>query len=246
LSCILLLDRGNDSLKAAHAEPGGPDGAWRIETFEGHVELSSILSEAAPVGVAYSSVVPSWTRYAGEQLASSGVKSVLEAGPGVDLPFELLIEHPESLGPDRICCACGAVAMGLGEAVIVDAGTAVTVDVLSAGAFRGGAIYPGLDLVLDSLHRGTAALPHVTVDSGPPELPASNTVDAIASGAVFGIAGAVRALVERSLGSAGPDSSVLMTGGRMEIIKRHIGLEVVPVPDLLFRGLLYLYLTNLR
>ena len=136
--------------------------------------------------------------------------------------------------------------MDLTEAVIVDAGTAVTVDVLSAGAFRGGAIYPGLDMVLDSLHRGTAVLPHVTVDSDPPALPAANTVDAIASGAVFGIAGAIRALVELSLGSAGHDASVLLTGGGMETIRGHIGLDVFPVPDLLFRGLLYLYLTNLK
>lgn len=238
---ILALDRGNDSLKAALIESGKIVRRWREVAAHPERTIRRILEECSPSGIVISSVVPAWSMGALRVLRKLEVGPVIEVGPAVSLPFDLLVESPEKLGADRIAAAAGVAAAGEREAVIVDAGTAVTVDVLSREGFRGGAIFPGPGLLARSLHEGTAALP--LVDSSRPEvrLPGRNTKEAIASGIRWGLVGAVRELVSRSREALSGSASVWLTGGGAAAFEEHLGVKVKREPDLVFIGMNLLF-----
>jgi type III pantothenate kinase len=194
--------------------------------------------------VVFSSVVPDWSRSIKREIARRGDVRFLEVSAGLNLPFAVLVERPELLGSDRLAAACGAAALGHKEAVIVDAGTAVTVDVLGREGFLGGAIFPGFDLLRRSLHEGTAALPGASGTRSYIRPPGGSTEDAIVSGTFWGLIGAVGKLVELSRGSISSDAAVLLTGGDIEAIEEHIGGRAEYVPDLVFWGLNLLFELN--
>lgn len=245
MSGILLFDRGNHSLKAVLAESGGFTSRWAETSLDDRGTVKGILDSCSPDGVAFSSVVPEWTSALKNELAGRGMHPALEVGPEIRLPFEVLVDRPERLGADRICAAAGAFSMGHREAVVVDVGTAVTVDVLTSGGFLGGAIFPGIDLILASLNEGTVALPRISEIDRDPALPGRDTEEAMTAGAVWGMAGAVRALVAKSMESVPPGTGVILTGGGAGLLEGHLEVPVEIDPDLVFRGLLLLFEMNI-
>jgi type III pantothenate kinase len=136
-----------------------------------------------------------------------------------ELPLSIRVDHPERVGIDRLLNAVAANARrraGAG-AVVVDAGSAVTVDWVDPdGAFAGGAIFPGLRLMAQALHEHTALLPLVKVRSAAPPLPGTSTPAAMEAGVFWAVAGGIRALIDQlaarlAIGTAPPD--VFLTGG---------------------------------
>ena len=131
-------------------------------------------------------------------------------------PLTIRVEEPRRVGIDRLlnAVAVNELRDPLRPAVIVDSGTATTVDLVSAdGAFEGGAILPGLALSAKALHEYTALLPLVSVielGQETPEPLGRNTRTAIRSGLFWGQLGAVKELIERE---AGPNADVFITGG---------------------------------
>lgn len=244
MSGILLLDGGNYSLKAALFESGSLVRRWTLEAGGGEGSIGEILNSCSPDGVAFSSVVPSWTDGLKEELESRGMDEWLEVGSDISLPFELKLKGPEKVGPDRLCAAAGAVESGSTEAVIVDVGTAVTVDLISREGFLGGAIFPGSDLLIRSLHEGTAGLPMLGGRLIDKEPPGGSTEEAIAAGIYWGLVGAVRELVEISKLSLSHGAPVWVTGGNAESVVRHLKGPVRLEPDLVFRGLAHLAMIN--
>jgi len=114
------------------------------------------------------------------------------------LPLILKLESPSQVGIDRLLNALAAKAQVIPgtPAIIVDAGTAVTVDLLDdEGAFVGGSIFPGLQLMAEALHDHTALLPLVDLESAVPLVPAGTTDTAIAAGVHWAVAGGISALV---------------------------------------------------
>jgi type III pantothenate kinase len=215
---------------------------WRIVSDDHADAIGSVLDAASPDAVVFSSVVPGWGDTL-TRLCSAGVK-VLEAGTWLTLPFKLLVDEPDKLGPDRLAAACGARALDLDEAVIVDCGTAITVDVLNAEGFCGGAIFPGYELILGALERGTAALPGIEPAFDACALPGRSTRDAMLAGAVIGTAGAVKEMIRRSFSSFSCEPPVLVTGGGADTLEKELGLEFRSEPDLLFLGLHLLHELN--
>ena len=208
---------------------------WRFETSAGPGEAIARIAETASDGLAYSSVVPAWT----EALRAMGPEGlagrIVEAGHRSELPFTLSVEEPEAVGPDRLCAAAGAWAEGAREAVVVDAGTAVTVDLISGGSFRGGSIFPGHALLALSLHRGTALLPLIGERTAIGTPPGGSTSKAIAAGIGWGLVGAVKELVSRTLPEGG---DLWVTGGDGEVLAPHLDRSFRFDPDLVFKGLL--------
>jgi type III pantothenate kinase len=241
---ILALDRGNDSLKAALIESGKIARRWREVAAHPEKTIRRILEECTPTGIVISSVVPAWSMGALRVLRKLDIGSVIEVGPALALPFDLLVESPEKLGSDRIAAAAGVAAAGEREAVIVDAGTAVTIDVLSREGFRGGVIFPGAGLLARSLHEGTAALPLVEASRKEIRLPGKNTKEAIAAGVRWGLVGAVRELVTRSRETLSDSASVWLTGGGAAAFEEHINVKVKREPDLVFIGMDLLFALN--
>src|SRR5262245_52231159 len=146
------------------------------------------------------------------------------------LRLKVDVDEPEEVGIDRLLGVLAAkqvVAAGQ-PAIVVDAGSAVTVNLLDeAGAFAGGAIFPGLRLMAEALHDNTAQLPLVKVTEHAPVVPARSTIPAIAAGIHWAVVGGVSALL-RNLAEALPSVEplpVFLTGGDAAVI----------TPDLLDR-----------
>lgn len=251
MSIILAVDRGNNNLKAcifdAQSRSEVSTSAVKYDNSgkgEDILMIEGMISDRRPDAVAFSSVIPEWTALFLGVLDRTGVKDVFQARHDCRLPFRLLIEKPEMLGADRICAASGAFAAGFREAVIVDAGTAVTVDVLTREGFAGGAIYPGIDLITRSLGSGTAALPGIFVGGEMEKPPGRSTDEAIGRGAFWGMIGALRELIDISAGCVAEGSPVLLTGGSAAVIGRYLDRETVASPGLVLEGLVYLYRIN--
>lgn len=129
-----------------------------------------------------------------------------------DTGVALAIDHPQQAGPDRIANVVAARELGAGPTVVVDLGTATTLDVVSAdGAYAGGVILPGIEISLDALFSRAAALTPVDLVP-PPSVVGTNTSSAVRSGATYGYAAQVDGLLERLESEIGPLRTIA-TGG---------------------------------
>lgn len=165
---------------------------------------------------------------------------------GEDLPLKVKVDNPNRVGVDRLLNALAAQALVQpGEAaVLVDMGTAITVDLLDeSGAFAGGAILPGANLAAAALHAGTAALPDTSAiecDEPPPAI-GKSTEQAIVSGLYWGAVGATRELSRQFVQACPAVSQVVLTGGAacgMEQLLTDDAYAVRYVPTLTLCGLL--------
>lgn len=236
---LLAVDRGNDSLKAALFEGGRVVERFRDRDPDAR-ETTAIVRRLRPDLVAVSCVVPAWRAAFEAAFGDASPSRVVWAGHDSPLPFTIDLDDPRSVGPDRLAAAAGAAARGARSAVVVDAGTAVTVDTLAGGVFMGGAIMPGLGMMLDALHRGTAALPSLdpaqAVRTAAEGLPGRSTRGAIAAGTVEAYLGAVTRLATRSLELAPPGAVLFLTGGGSPALAGQLP-DPIHVPDLVLEGL---------
>ena len=116
------------------------------------------------------------------------------------------IDNPREVGADRLVNAVAAYERVGGPCVVVDFGTAITYDVVSAaGEYLGGIITPGAEISIDALYERAAKLPKVEL-AEPRSLIGKSTVDAIRSGIVFGFAGQVDGIVGRLREELGPET----------------------------------------
>ena len=142
--------------------------------------------------------------------------------------------EPTQLGSDRWAALVGARHLTEGSALAVNAGTAVTIDALTReGEFLGGVIVPGLDLMAAVLARGTAALPRAA--GAIAEFPRT-TADAIASGAMQSVCGAIERM-ERALVEQGSEPQILLSGGAAHEVGKYLGRPARLVPNLVLEGL---------
>ncbi len=243
MSRVLAIDRGNDSVKGALFESGRITARWGTE---GAVEeIAAWAAESKPDGAAVSSVVREWNDLYESALKGEGVGSIVIAVHDSPWPFALDIDSPGTVGPVRLCAAAAVADLGVNDAVIVDAGTAVTVDILSGGTFAGGAIMPGLDMMLRSLSDGTSALPLVRIDTGGAGgggiPPGRDTESAIRTGVLGAYRGAAANLVRLSLERFENLPPVFLTGGDAGLIVDTISPAPRLYPDLVLQGLNCLY-----
>jgi type III pantothenate kinase len=136
-----------------------------------------------------------------------------------DIPIQVKVDEPDRVGIDRILnvfAAAGRVKPGQ-PAIVVDAGSAVTVNLLDeSGAFAGGAIFPGLRLMALALHEHTAQLPLVATDGPLPDgPPAKNTEAAMRLGILHAAAGGIDALIRATSTRCSTAPRLFLTGGDM-------------------------------
>lgn len=157
---------------------------------------------------------------------------------GVELACPLRLDYatPTTLGADR-WVGCLAAHREAGRAIVVDCGTATTVNLVDEdGAFRGGPIAPGLRAIELGMRQATPALPSPRLDVEPSTLPRT-TQDAVDAGVLLGYCGLVERLVAGAIAAARGSATVFLTGGNAERVARHARLRARVVPDLLHRGL---------
>jgi len=160
-----------------------------------------------------SSTVPQlgleWTAMANRYLSHE----MLVVGPGIRTGMAIRYDNPREIGADRLVNAVAAFEKVKGAVVVVDFGTAITYDPVSAeGEYLGGIITPGVEISMEALTNRAAALPKI--DLAPPRsLIGKTTIDAIRSGIIYGYAGAVDGIVRRLRAEMGDDIEAIATGG---------------------------------
>jgi type III pantothenate kinase len=158
------------------------------------------------------------------------------------LPIKLLYATPETLGKDRVAAAAGAYRFFPGEnCLIVDAGTCITSDLLTAGGeFLGGNISPGIDMRLRAMHQFTARLPLVqrkALDAEPPyDILGWSTESAIRNGAQLGATLEIDALAEICKQRFSP-LKVILTGGDADYFAKTLKTKIFAHLDLVLVGL---------
>jgi type III pantothenate kinase len=164
---------------------------------------SSIVSSTVP------ELAPEWAemaeRYLGHQMAI--------VGPGIRTGMPIRMDNPRELGADRLVNAVAAFERFHRACIVVDFGTAITYDAISAeGEYLGGIISPGVEISLEALAARAAKLPKIDLGE-PRSLIGKTTVDAIRSGIVYGFAGAVDSIGARLRAELGDDVPTIATGG---------------------------------
>jgi type III pantothenate kinase len=143
---------------------------------------------------------------------------MLVVGPGLRTGMALRYDNPREIGPDRLVNAVAAYDRVKGACVVVDFGTALTFDPVSAeGEYLGGIIAPGVEISMEALTNRAAALPKIDL-TAPRTLIGKSTVDAIRSGVVYGFAGQVDGILRRLRAEMGDDIETIATGGLAEHI----------------------------
>ena len=168
----------------------------------------------------------------------------LVIGEDAVLGVEVRIEQPSEAGADRLVNAVGAFVAHGGPLIVLDSGTATTLDVIGAdGAFEGGAIAPGVNLSMEALHAAAAKLPRVAIQR-PAHAIGKDTVEAMQSGVYWGYVSLIEGLVDRIKAEYGQPMTVVATGGVASLF--HGATEKIDVfdPDVTIRGLLEVYRRN--
>ena len=155
----------------------------------------------------------------------------------LDVPLKISVEEPGRVGIDRLLGAVAANRLRKPDraAIVVDLGTAITVDLLDAsGTFAGGAILPGIGMSARALADQTDALPHVVMEdlAEPPAAPGKSTESAIQAGLYWGAVGAIRALVSQLASALKQQPELYFTGGASQqvadLFAQHGSVHHVP------------------
>ncbi|MDO8534044.1 MAG: type III pantothenate kinase, partial [Xanthobacteraceae bacterium] len=134
-------------------------------------------------------------------------------GPGLKTGMPIRVENPRELGADRLVNAVAAFDRLGGPCVVVDFGTAITFDAVSAdGEYLGGIIAPGVEISLNALTERAAKLPQIELTE-PERLIGKTTLEAIQSGVIYGFASQIDGIVERLREELGDEVQVIATGG---------------------------------
>ncbi len=247
---LCTLDLGNSALKLRRWELEGAGrprlaGATAIElgSADFEPELLAWLARGRASEVALSSVAA--VEVEQRVIAAcrgAGLEARATLAPGV----ENCTRTSHTVGRDRLFAARGAWEFVGASCVVIDAGTAVTVDALEAAAkprFLGGAIAPGPALMSRALHQFTARLPLVEVDATVPAL-GVDTVSALKAGVLHGFRGAVLELAGRMSSELGDAVPIVVSGGAAALLlePRLLEGDVRHEPELVHLGLLAAWL----
>lgn len=197
-------------------------------------------------GVIIASVVPTqqlaWQDFSTRYLTCL---PMLVNGQSLDTGIKIATDNPAEVGADRIVNAVAAFELYPNNVIVVDFGTAITFDCISArGEYLGGAIMPGMSISLDALASRTAKLPRIDISSPPEKAIGANTVDAIKSGLLFGYGAMVDGLIARLSAEFSEPPQIVATGGMSELISHYARSIQIVDPMLTLKGLNILYEKN--
>jgi len=164
--------------------------------------------------------------------------------PECILPVDPRVDPGTNVGPDRLANAAAAYDRHGGNVVVVDFGTATNFDVVASdGAYVGGVIAPGVNLSLEALHQGAAALPHVDI-SQPERVIGRNTVECIQSGVFWGYVSLIQGITQRIRNEFGSEMKVIGTGGLAPLFAQGEVLFDTIEDDLTMHGLTVIHRLN--
>jgi type III pantothenate kinase len=233
---ILVVDAGNSRVKwalhdgrsfvhdgrVAHAELDALDAQWSSLPEPSSIVIANVAQDE--IGLRLRHVARRWKakpRVASSRQSQAGVTN--------------LYNEPALLGVDRWAAMIAARKFTADACVVVNAGTAMTVDALTAnGEFIGGIIVPGFDMMHDALATGTARLSAQRGDFTP--FPRT-TRDAITSGTIQALCGAVERMRGAMLAARQNEPVLIFSGGAGELIAQYMGRPVRVIDNLVLEGL---------
>jgi len=199
--------------------------------------LPNEIGDEPVATIALATVAPARTGPIIEALSRRYEKPVLVVGKDLPIGIEVECDEPCKVGADRLLNAVAAYERIHAETIVVDVGTAITVDVVSdRGSFCGGAIAPGPETMLRALAEFTELLPEVSF-APPTTAVGRNTVAAMRSGTWHGTIGIVRELIGRMAAERGTNPTILVTGGAGGFVAEGLGPHARFVPHLTLEGL---------
>lgn len=249
---LLAVDIGNTTILFAGMRERKALFRFRMATDKGKLaaEYAAQLAELLRVydpggreaeGAVISSVVPELT--GALETAVNRIYGVKAAVVKRDIPpdFPIDLDYPASLGSDRVADAAAVIRDYPLPAIVFDLGTATTCSVIDeGGVFRGGLISPGVRTAAEAL-RGKASQLSSYELGDPVHLIGKNTEECMNSGIVYGHAAMIDGLIGRIERFTGKNYTVILTGGLSDLIGKHCDHAVRTDPELILRGLCYLY-----
>ncbi len=245
---FLAIDVGNSAVKGGLFEDAEPVRVFAVsveqDTHAAWEEaLRPHLDDVDVEQAGLSSVVPETADTIATVLREWVDTTVVSVRPDMPLPFTLAYETPETLGMDRLAAAAagweehGRTARPPRSVLVVDAGTAVTCEVVHRdGIYQGGIITAGPTLVQRALQTGTAQLPDVSL-TVPDDPVGRSTTTALQSGIMWGLVDAVDGLTDRLAASLPDAPRLVVTGGWGELLCNHLQSTSVHAPHLVLKGI---------
>lgn len=173
-------------------------------------------------------------------------KQPMVVGPGLKTGLNIQVDVPSQVGSDRIVIAVAALAEYKAPLILMDLGTATTIEVVEPdNTYIGGVIFPGVKISLDALTSRTAQLPGISLDK-PRQVIGRNTIDCMRSGMMYGTASMIDGLIDRMEEELGHKSTLIATGGMAQFITPLCKHEIILEKDLLLKGLSIIYQKNKR
>ena len=247
-NCVITIDIGNTSTSAGLVDI---EKLTCIESYSFPSEnvVEQIISTVKKIQVKYQSSnsfpvkVCTVIRYIQKDLhaalsAISNVGGITFVKYHENLPVKINYEDPDILGTDRIANLLYSLHKYPKEdIIIIDAGTAITIDMLSSNKeFAGGFILPGVTTQLNSLHENTSELPLIEDETGTGSFPPNSTHSAIVSGVCYGIGGGISSIIKK-LRKKFPDNKRILTcGGTWRVIESFIDFEYLFIPEITLVG----------
>ena len=173
-------------------------------------------------------------------------KQPMVVGPGLKTGLNIHMDVPSQVGSDRIVIAVAALAEYKAPLILMDLGTATTLEVVEPdNVYMGGIIFPGVKLSLDAMTTRCAQLPGISLDK-PKQVIGKNTVDCMRSGMMYGTAAMIDGLVERIEEELGHECTLVATGGMAQFIIPLCKRDIILDKNMLLKGLNILYQKNKR
>ena len=228
---LLALDIGNTNVTVGAFVEGRLLHDWRLRTVrdqtadEWGILLRNLfdlarLETKSVDGIIIASVVPPLdTSFASMAQRYFGLEAMFVT-PETDVGLAIRYDNPREVGADRVVNGVAAFHKYGGPCVIVDLGTAITFDAISAKAeYLGGVIAAGIGISIEALFSRTARLPLVDFRE-PTQLIGTNTVSSMQSGLFYGALGMIDGICERLIEALGPSTKVVATGGQAALVAR--------------------------
>lgn len=228
---LLALDAGNTNITIGVFRNGTLAHRWRLRTVHEQTEdewgvlfrnLFSLASLDLSLidGVIVSSVVPPLDPTLSEMAREYFQREAMFVTSETDTGMRILYDNPREVGADRIVNGVAAFHKFGGPCVVVDLGTAITFDAISADAeYLGGLICAGIGISVEALFTKTARLPMVEFRD-PGKLIGTNTVSSIQSGLYYGAISMIDGILDGLVAKLGPSTKVIGTGGQARLISR--------------------------
>jgi type III pantothenate kinase len=228
---LLALDVGNTNLTIGAFDGARLAAHWRLRTVQDQTadEWGILLRNlfalsghdiARVDGVIIASVVPPLDLSLASMAPRYFKREAVFVDPENDTGLAMKVDRPAEVGADRVVNGLAAFHKYGGPCVVVDLGTAVNFDVVSAkGEYLGGVITAGIGVSIAALFSKTARLPMIALRQ-PEKLIGTNTVACLQSGFYFGSLGMIDGILERLIAELGPETKVVATGGQAALLAR--------------------------